>query len=157
MSASCESLVAGARKLEGQAQPSTPKRSAAVPPHQRYVLMSFDVWLNYTSMYDINIVLLQCSPETQWLHSHQNHWSKITIFCQPKVKEETGDVGAAFSPETQALIKGLSDSPESLALKSEILRAANELKRGPLALLLQAMLQEWHIVLKEWCWNRLTG
>jgi hypothetical protein len=35
-----------------------------------------------------------------------------------------------FSPETKALIKGLSDSPESLQLKAEILSAANELKRG---------------------------
>lgn len=35
-----------------------------------------------------------------------------------------------FSPETKALIKGLGDSPESLALKAEIIGAANELKRG---------------------------
>lgn len=41
-------------------------------------------------------------------------------------EEETG----LFSPETKALIKGLRDSPESMALKAEILSAANELRRG---------------------------
>ena len=49
------------------------------------------------------------------------------------MKKELDDVesAAVFSPATNALIKGLSDSPESLQLKAEILRAANELKRGP--------------------------
>lgn len=42
----------------------------------------------------------------------------------------TYEFATAFSPETTQLLKGLGDSPESLALKSEILRAANELKRG---------------------------
>lgn len=35
-----------------------------------------------------------------------------------------------LSPETAKLVKGLGDSPESVQLKAEILRAANELKRG---------------------------
>ena len=49
------------------------------------------------------------------------------------MKKELEETAVAFSPETNALIKGLSDSPESLQLKAEILRAANELKRGPLS------------------------
>lgn len=40
------------------------------------------------------------------------------------------DFTSCFSPETVALIKGLGDSPESLALKSEYMNALNELKRG---------------------------
>ena len=50
-----------------------------------------------------------------------------------EVKQELEETSMVFSPETNALIKGLSDSPESLQLKAEILRAANELKRGPLS------------------------
>lgn len=50
-----------------------------------------------------------------------------------EVKKELEETAVVFSPETNALIKGLSDSPESLQLKAEILRAANELKRGPLS------------------------
>ena len=45
-------------------------------------------------------------------------------------KEVPRDDDGLFSPETKALIKGLGDSPESLALKAEIIGAANELKRG---------------------------
>ena len=52
--------------------------------------------------------------------------------CNAQVKSESPDAGNVFSPETAALIKGLSDSPESMQLKAEILRSANELKRGPL-------------------------
>lgn len=47
-----------------------------------------------------------------------------------KAEREPEDDGHLFSPETKALLKGLSDSPESMQLKAEILRAANELKRG---------------------------
>ena len=48
------------------------------------------------------------------------------------MKEEHGDDCAPpfFSPETSKLISGLGDSPESMQLKAEILKAANELKRG---------------------------
>lgn len=37
-----------------------------------------------------------------------------------------------FSPETSALLEGLTDSPESAQLRAEIVRAANVLKRGAL-------------------------
>ena len=48
------------------------------------------------------------------------------------MKDEVEEKELMFSPETNALIKGLSDSPESLMLKAEILKSANELKRGDL-------------------------
>ena len=41
-------------------------------------------------------------------------------------EEERG----VFSPEAKELIRGLGDSPESMALKAEILSAASELRRG---------------------------
>ena len=44
-----------------------------------------------------------------------------------------GDWRNSFSPETCALLKGLGDSPESLALKSEYLKSINTLQRGLLA------------------------
>eukprot|EP00435_Cladocopium_sp_Y103_P041456 s597_g11.t1 len=47
-----------------------------------------------------------------------------------KLESHEDEPANIFSPETKALIKGLSDSPESLQLKAEILSAANELKRG---------------------------
>ena len=55
-----------------------------------------------------------------------------TVCMLLEVKKEVprDDDGLLFSPETKALIKGLGDSPESLALKAEIIGAANELKRG---------------------------
>ena len=62
----------------------------------------------------------------------------ITFNTSSEVKKETKteieELGSteAFSPETANLIKGLSDSPESLQLKAEILRSVNELKRGTL-------------------------
>ena len=46
--------------------------------------------------------------------------------------EEPDEEADMFSPETRALLKGLGDSPESLMLKSEILGAANQLRRGDL-------------------------
>ena len=55
------------------------------------------------------------------------------LFPDHEVKREVDEEdGQLFSPETRALIKGLSDSPESMALKAEILAAGNELKRGDL-------------------------
>ena len=44
--------------------------------------------------------------------------------------DEHVELDLHLSPETGALVHGLGDSPESLMLKSEILRAANQLKRG---------------------------
>ena len=51
------------------------------------------------------------------------------LICEVE-REKEENIGV-FSPETKALIEGLSDSPESMQLKVEILQAANELKRGP--------------------------
>ena len=55
------------------------------------------------------------------------------ILSSAQVKaEETFDMesGDLLSPETKMLIKGLGDTPESMALKASIIGAANELKRG---------------------------
>ena len=61
-----------------------------------------------------------------------------------KVKRETmGDPFACFSPETTALISGLGDSPESVALKAEILLSANQLKRGTSPTHVEGVNQEW--------------
>ena len=57
----------------------------------------------------------------------------ILLFPAHEVKRELEEEeGQLFSPETRELIKGLGDSPESMALKAEILAAGNELKRGDL-------------------------
>lgn len=57
----------------------------------------------------------------------------MKLFASCKVKDEHDEDGGGapvFSPDTSKLIAGLGDSPESLQLKAEILKAANELKRG---------------------------
>ena len=64
------------------------------------------------------------------------HYIYVSL-TRPKAKPELGEdsepnLASCFSPETVGLIQGLGDSPESLALKSEYLKAFNELQRGPL-------------------------
>ena len=58
-------------------------------------------------------------------------------FTWPKAKSELREdtepeFSSCFSPETVGLIQGLGDTPESLALKAEYVKAFNELKRGPI-------------------------
>ena len=72
--------------------------------------------------------LFKISTETQ------NYMTPLfPILSSAQVKaEETFDMesGDLLSPETKMLIKGLGDTPESMALKASIIGAANELKRG---------------------------
>ena len=51
-----------------------------------------------------------------------------------KAELEDADWCNSFSPETSALLKGLGDTPDSLALKSEYLKSFNTLRRGLLAI-----------------------
>ena len=50
-----------------------------------------------------------------------------------KPEGDDGDWSNSFSPETCALLKGLGDTPDSLALKAEYLKSINTLRRGLLA------------------------
>lgn len=69
-----------------------------------------------------------CVSWVPYTCSHESYLGAILI---AKVKREPDEEETGlFSPETKALIKGLGDSPESMALKAEILSAANELRRG---------------------------
>ena len=73
-----------------------------------------------------------CIHKTWTKHIVPNPGQNTCMYTFLEVKTEVrdDDHGNLFSPETKALIKGLGDSPESLALKAEIIGAANELKRG---------------------------
>ena len=66
---------------------------------------------------------LPCIPECV-------HTLLMRGWLEVKIEDTELDMELCFSPETNALIKGLGDSPESMMLKVEYMRAANELKRG---------------------------
>ena len=91
-----------------------------------FLYMLYDPWLCLKSGQLYPSRLSRCDLKIITFH-HALHF----FMHNAKVKSESPEAGCAFSPETSALIQGLSDSPESLQLKAEILRSANELKRGP--------------------------
>ena len=78
---------------------------------------------------DIIDSLVQVSVLLSYDIIYSYSWSHHAA-AKVKSEGEPEDDGHLFSPETKALLKGLSDSPESMQLKAEILSAANELKRG---------------------------
>ena len=124
MPGSCQSLVAGADMLAKQPQPSTPKRATGPAPYQNYIICCRIGWFLFSIMSAVPFKTSRCDLK----NLHILHFS----MRNSKVKSESPDAGCVFSPETAALIKGLSDSPESLQLKAEILRSANQLNRGPI-------------------------
>lgn len=100
------SLTEGVHHLDNQKQPSTPKRVKPAP----------------------SLKLLHTFNRGRYLQCCMVYGPSVD---DHEVKLENTDTHTAFSPETAALLHGLSDSPESLMLKAEVLRSVNQLKRGP--------------------------